>query len=211
MKLAYLDISENAIPFSNPYWAGIIPKTLLSFVKFQSEAVTLSQSIAGRYLLWQLLSQFNVSDVDDLKMAKTNFGKIFFPEKNLHFNISHSGDIVVCALSDESPMGIDIEQMLPVSFSEYKEIMSVNEWDSINESGSVSEFYRLWTKKEAVCKAEGIGLFDNLHNLNPGIDGCFFEKSNKFWHLQEVKISINYCCYLATQKLIKLDLKKLIP
>jgi 4'-phosphopantetheinyl transferase len=119
--------------------------------------------------------------------------------------------MVVCALSDDSPMGIDLEQMLPVSFAEFRNIMSENEWSILNESGSITDFYRLWTKKEAVCKAEGIGLFDELNQLNPGIDGCFFQKSNEFWHLEEIPVSPEYCCYLATQKLIKLDLKKVIP
>jgi 4'-phosphopantetheinyl transferase len=211
MKLAYLDIRESSIPFSNPYWAGIIPESLLSFVQFQREPVTLSHSIAGRYLLWKLLLQLDISDVDNLNIGKTTFGKIFFSDKNLHFNISHSGNMVVCAFSDDSPMGIDLEQLLPVSFAEFRNIMSDNEWSILNESGSIIDFYRLWTKKEAVCKAEGIGLFDDLHQLNPGIDSCFFQKSNKFWHLEEIPVSPEYCCYLATQKLIKLDLKKVFP
>jgi 4'-phosphopantetheinyl transferase len=211
MKLAYLDIRETSIPFSNPYWAGIIPKNLLSFVQFHREPVTLAHSIAGRYLLWKLLLQLDMTDVDNLNIGKTENGKIFFPDKNLHFNISHSGDMVVCALSDDSPMGIDIEHMLHVSFADFRNIMSDIEWRMINGSGSVIDFYRLWTKKEAVCKAEGIGLFDDLYQLNPGVGGCLFKKTNKFWHLQEIQLLPEYCCHLATQKLIKLDLKKVFP
>jgi hypothetical protein len=123
MKLAYLDIRETSIPFSNPYWAGIIPKNLLSFVQFHREPVTLAHSIAGRYLLWKLLLQLDKTDVDNLNIGKTDNGKIFFPDKNLHFNISHSGDMVVCALSDDSPMGIDIEHMLHVSFADFRNII----------------------------------------------------------------------------------------
>jgi 4'-phosphopantetheinyl transferase len=211
MKLAYLDIREASIPFSNPYWVGIIPKSLLSFVQLQREPLTRAHSIAGRYLLWKLLLQMDVTQLEGLTMDKSDFGKLFFKDSKLQFNISHSGDMIVCALSDEGPMGIDIEQMLPIPFSDFRSIMSISEWEQINESGSIVHFYRLWTQKEAVCKAEGIGLFDELNDLNPGLVGCLFQQTNTFWHLSEIQVSPDYSCHLATQKLINLDLKKVIP
>ena len=66
--------------------------------------------------------------------------------------------------------------------------------------------------KEAVCKAEGIGLINELNNLNPGIDRCFFPHSNTFWHLHEIQVPYGYSCHLAVQKkMTNLDLKKVVP
>jgi 4'-phosphopantetheinyl transferase len=212
MKLAYLDIREAHISFSNPYWVRVIPKSLLSFIHFEREPITLSHSIAGRYLLWQLLVQNGYHNFADFELHKTPEGKIFFLHKIQKFNISHSGDLVVCALSDEFVMGLDIEKILPVPLDDFKNIMSENEWKEISGSEGLSAFYRLWTMKEAVCKAEGIGLINELNNLNPEIEGCFFPHSNTFWHLHEIQVPHGYSCHLAVQKkMTNLDLKKIIP
>jgi len=212
MKLAYLDIREAHISFSNPYWIRVIPKSLMSFIHFEREPITLSHSIAGRYLLWQLLLQNGHLNFADFELDKTLEGKIFFLHKIQKFNISHSGDLVVCALSDEFEMGLDIEQILPVPLVDFKNIMSENEWKEITSDEGLTAFYRLWTMKEAVCKAEGIGLINELNNLNPGIEGCFFPHSNTFWHLHEIQVPHGYSCHLAVQKkMTNLDLKKVVP
>jgi 4'-phosphopantetheinyl transferase len=212
MKLAYLDIKEAHISFSNPYWVRVIPKSLLSFIHFEREPITLSHSIAGRYLLWQLLVQNGHLNFADFELDKTREGKIFFLHKIQKFNISHSGDFVVCALSNEFEMGLDIEQILPVPLVDFKNIMSEIEWKEITSVEGLTAFYRLWTMKEAVCKAEGIGLINELNNLNPGNEGCFFPHSNTFWHLHEIQVPHGYSCHLAVQKkMTNLDLKKVIP
>jgi len=212
MKLAYLDIRKAHISFSNPYWVRVIPKSLLSFVHFEREPITLSHSVAGRYLLWQLLFQNGHHDFADFELDKTPEGKIFFINKVQKFNISHSGDLVVCALCDGVDMGVDIEQILPVPLADFKNTMSENEWNEISGSGGLSAFYHLWTMKEAVCKAEGIGLIDDLNNLNPGVEGCFFPHSNRYWHLHQIQVPPGYSCHLAVQKKItNLDLKNELP
>jgi 4'-phosphopantetheinyl transferase len=212
MKLAYLDIRKAHISFSNPYWVRVIPKSLLSFVHFEREPITLSHSVAGRYLLWQLLVQNGHHDFADFELDKTPEGKIFFINKAQKFNISHSGDLVVCALCDDVEMGVDIEQNLPVPLADFKNTMSENEWNEISGTGGLSAFYRLWTMKEAVCKAEGIGLIDDLNNLNPGVEGCFFPHSNRYWHLHQIQVPPGYSCHLAVQKKItNLDLKNELP
>lgn len=212
MKLAYLDIRETPIPFSNPYWVSIIPKPLMSYVQFEREPVTLSHSVAGRYLLWKLLANNYYSGSYDFELTKSSAGKLFFIKNSFHFNISHSGNLVICALSDEEPMGIDIEQILPVPLIEFKNCLSSDEWKDIESSGDIFAFYRLWTMKEAVCKAEGIGLIDDLYNLNPEMDRCIFPSTRSFWYLHELTIQSGYSCHLAVQKKItNLDLKKEVP
>jgi 4'-phosphopantetheinyl transferase len=79
--------------------------------------------------------------------------------KALHFNLSHSGDWVVLAISATAPVGIDIEQ---ADTAPPEELLSavLHPYDHFTpESLSPTErFYTAWTLKEAVSKGLGIGL-----------------------------------------------------
>ncbi|MDR2546176.1 MAG: 4'-phosphopantetheinyl transferase superfamily protein [Lachnospiraceae bacterium] len=89
--------------------------------------------------------------------------KPFFPDcPDIHFNISHSGDWVVCAISDFE-VGIDVEELYErrISPALIKRVLTVSEqahWQSLPEHEQVRAFYDLWTKKEAYVKCLGSGL-----------------------------------------------------
>ena len=80
----------------------------------------------------------------------------------IHFNLSHCREAVVCAVSRQ-PVGIDVE-----SVREYKESLArytMNEAElaeiAAAERPDVA-FTRLWTMKEARLKWSGEGLSNNL-------------------------------------------------
>lgn len=73
----------------------------------------------------------------------------------VHFSLSHSGDFVACLLADK-PCGIDIEEHSERDYSKIaKRICTENELKAIK---SREEFYNIWTLKESVLKAVGLGL-----------------------------------------------------
>jgi 4'-phosphopantetheinyl transferase len=113
------------------------------------------------------------------------------------FNISHSGEIVVCAVSDHGSIGIDIEKRHPLDFADFVRQFADTEWNCINQAAAPLEvFYDHWTAKEAVLKADGRGLVDNL----AAIDVSSFSKvlmENKAWYLHRVSDFENYTCHLA--------------
>jgi 4'-phosphopantetheinyl transferase len=90
---------------------------------------------------------------------------------NLQFNMSHSGDTILLAISD-SPIGADIEFInKSFGFSEVlKDNFSIDEVNYIKETDSVNRFFRLWTCKEALTKATAQGLDGDL-SLLPGLEG----------------------------------------
>jgi 4'-phosphopantetheinyl transferase len=96
----------------------------------------------------------------------------------LHYNISHSGDWILLAISN-SEVGVDTE-FVNQSFA-YKEVIqenfSTDEIGYINEKLSTERFFMLWTRKEALTKATGKGLDDDL-KLIPCLDGIHFSQSN---------------------------------
>lgn len=102
--------------------------------------------------------------------------------KPLHFNVSHSGDIIMIGIS-HAPVGVDVEYM-DAGFS-YEQVLDVTfsekELGFIRSSNNRSEaFFLLWTRKEALLKATGKGIDDYLPYV-PALDGIhevLFEITN---------------------------------
>ena len=87
-----------------------------------------------------------------------------------HFNISHSGPYVACAVSDK-PVGVDVEQIRPVEFcviqrvcteEEQKSIFGYmpksGEFTTVTDRRALTRFFEIWTAKEAEVKRTGAGL-----------------------------------------------------
>jgi 4'-phosphopantetheinyl transferase len=128
-------------------------------------------------------------------------------DQDLHFNISHSGDWILIGISN-SEIGVDTE-LINKAFA-YKEILPYNfsarEVDYINQDRSLSRFFMLWTRKEALIKATGEGLNDNL-KLITCLDGIHFTQSNIIssandWLINTFKLNENYLASIATNSKI---------
>lgn len=76
----------------------------------------------------------------------------------LHFNLSHSGELALLALSD-CEVGIDVEKMRPRPYLALgRRFFAPAEMDHLNTLGPEQlplEFYRMWTSKEAIYKCLG--------------------------------------------------------
>ncbi len=121
---------------------------------------------------------------------------------DLHFNISHSGDWIMLAVSDLE-VGADTE-FLNHLFN-YKEIMydyfSDPEANFIKQKTPVDRFFLLWTRKEALIKATGKGLVDNIESL-PGLDGTHtiasdIISSTDDWLISSFKLEPDYIASIA--------------
>ena len=121
------------------------------------------QHAAGRRLLKTALLRAGIStDVlskeESLIFAYGASGKPFLRElPDVHFNISHTKGLVVCAVS-QVPVGIDAERIKTYPKSVLRK-MTEKERLYIEESNSPDEaFMRVWTMKEAMIKLTGEGL-----------------------------------------------------
>lgn len=83
----------------------------------------------------------------------------------IHFNLSHCREAVVCALSDR-PVGIDVEAVSHYKESVARYTMNERELREILEAERPDvAFTRLWTMKEAFLKLSGEGLRDDLKSV----------------------------------------------
>lgn len=87
-------------------------------------------------------------------------GKPIIADFPKHFNLSHSGDYVVCAVSD-GEVGADIQKWVPCKERTAERFFAPEEWELLQRlSGEqrTEMFYRLWTRKEAYGKYTGMGI-----------------------------------------------------
>lgn len=94
------------------------------------------------------------------EIARTDKGKPYFPgHPHLHFSISHTGELSLCALSDR-PVGADIEEVAAPREGLPAYVLSPRELEWFQSRGETWEdFYTLWTLKEARVKCTGEGIF----------------------------------------------------
>lgn len=101
-------------------------------------------------------------------------GKPFLPNAPA-YNLSHSGRWVACAVSRREPVGIDVETF--ARLHDYRDIVPAithqNERRCIEQAPmdkGLALFKRCWTRKEAVLKATGKGLSDDLQAIDVRLD-----------------------------------------
>jgi len=89
---------------------------------------------------------------------------------DIYFNISHSHDYVILAISNKYNIGIDIELKNDKREDRLKNfICNKEELDFIKEN---DDFYKIWTSKESLLKCVGTGLVNDLKKVNSlPIDG----------------------------------------
>ncbi|SDQ31188.1 4'-phosphopantetheinyl transferase superfamily protein [Pseudovibrio sp. Tun.PSC04-5.I4] len=110
------------------------------------------------------------ADQPALAFSRHAKGKPFLPGF-YPFNISHSGGLVAVAFAPPGPLGVDIEHMRHdsdvddlvsvVCHSQERQFIA-----GITSKERVRSFYRCWTRKEALLKATGEGLRDDLSSID---------------------------------------------
>lgn len=122
--------------------------------------------MGGRLLEYAVSRLYRIG-VPELSRDKGKYGKPCFrihPE--VRFNISHSGDLVICAVSDFE-IGIDIQEKSRMNTDRIaKKVMSSAEHKKYLESSERQDFfYRVWVMKESYVKWTGDGITRELHSL----------------------------------------------
>lgn len=94
---------------------------------------------------------------------------------NITFNVSHSHDLAIIAVSIENIIGIDIEKiredidykkLAKRFFSEYEHQQIMEFEDTLR----LNAFFATWTRKEALVKATGTGIAYGLNKFDVSVD-----------------------------------------
>jgi len=126
--------------------------------------------MAARIALRRLLEQYTGRPAAELELQMTEFGKPYLPGSPVNFNVSHSGGIVLMAFSREVPVGVDIERVRPgVQARQIARRWFTPEevrWMEAVPALETARFFELWTRKEALVKGAGSGLFRELNSFS---------------------------------------------
>lgn len=118
----------------------------------------------------QLLAQQLDCAVDDLIFARHEHGKPFLSSHALHFNHSHSQHHYALAMSERvQDIGIDIEELdRKVRYDALaRHAFHPEEYQIWQQQEQELEYwFRVWTTKEAILKASGLGIRLDLNSLN---------------------------------------------
>lgn len=119
----------------------------------------------GAYLLLKkLLAEKNITN----PIFKTEkYGKVYISNhENIHFNLSHSGKIVLCAISDME-VGADVEYIdREIDLNIAKHYFYNREYENImNAKNRPEEFFKYWVLKESYMKYTGLGMNLNLDSF----------------------------------------------
>ncbi len=163
-------------------------------------------SVLGIYLLRYGLKK--IDKLFDEKKLRFNLNsKPYFESRNLEFNISHSGNMVVCAISDSCEIGIDVEILKDIKLDDFKSQLTENEWNKIFYADDVtSSFFDYWTQKEAVLKAHGSGIIDLLQSFE--VIDKRATLNHRFFFIQEISIEENYKCHIAFNEKMETNILK---
>jgi 4'-phosphopantetheinyl transferase len=174
------------------------------------------RSIIGRGCLRLLLGEILHLPADGLQFEYDEFGKPrLMPVKGplLQFNVTHSGELILIAITIGRAVGIDVER-IRTDF-DVDEIatrfFSANERKvlaSLDGRAKSEAFFACWTRKEAYLKARGVGLsaaldqFDVslLRGEEPRLLATRFDPAEAAqWRLRALNPSADYAAALAAR------------
>lgn len=168
-------------------------------------------SLAGKFLLKEGMHRLDI-DPSKLKLLQYNEHKRPFIDATFDFNISHSGRLVACALSKHTKIGLDVEQIKPFRDAHLHTFFDQKEKDKIlTAKHPIQTFYDLWTRKEAVLKADGRGLSLARKKLRFEGDLAIID-NQQVWELHSLPIDQCYAANVAVSpaKHLKFILEELM-
>lgn len=168
-------------------------KRILRYRRWQDA----QSSLIGRVLLNTAIKKIDKNYCYQ-ELLYTDYNKPFFESGYIKFNISHSGTLVICAATETTDIGIDIELLNEIDIWSFRQQMTETEWKNIVFSDNIkNSFYNYWTQKEAVIKAHGQGLSLPLKSFEIIQNRAIV--NNEEFFLKEIKVNSDYKCHLSVQ------------
>jgi 4'-phosphopantetheinyl transferase len=173
----------------------LLPGSLQEKILEQKGEADRLRSIAGYLLIRRMFVNEAKPFAEPLtRLEISGRGKPFVAGGS-HFNLSHSGALVVAAMA-QTAIGVDIEKIDAIDVNLYQDYFSDAEWETIiSAPDPLNRFFQLWTRKEAVIKAADLGTTRDLRLFDALRDEICIEGT--ILYIRELAIRRGYACNVA--------------
>jgi 4'-phosphopantetheinyl transferase len=166
---------------------------------------------AGRGALRAILANYLGCKPQEIQLEDGASGKPELRAPNvtarLHFNVTHADGLVLIAIAEAGPIGVDIESVVPIPDAEQiaRQYFTRGERELLMSTSPMNrprKFLQLWTRKEAVVKGmgEGLRLLDTRFDVRA--DSAVIEVTEggpgSPWYLRDISSLAGYVGAYAT-------------
>ena len=168
--------------------------------------------IAGRGFLRDVLARYLPAKPEELRFSYNDYGKPSLAgEQGLQFNMSHSHEVGLVAVTRAAAVGVDVEHIRADFASDeiarrFFSRLEVETFNSLPQDEQVAAFFRCWSRKEAYIKAIGKGLSQPLDGfdvtLTPSEPAALLragEDDTRTWSFSDIDVGPDYASALAVE------------
>lgn len=164
-----LDLKNYKFNFNHYLLNNISQQRKDNLLKYKND-IDKNLSLYSELLVKMSIASLCNIDISKIILSKTTTGKpICKYPKNIYFNFSHTKSSILLSISKSKYLGVDIEKIKNAPFDIVKSVFNHKEINFLHRYHKYSKnynFFYIWTRKEAYLKSIGIGLVENLNNIN---------------------------------------------
>lgn len=151
-------------------------------------------SLGAELLLQRCLKEYGIVSYE---LGTAEYGKPYLKEwtvcgqtekEPVYFNLSHSGERVMCVLSVKEA-GCDVEKIKKMEMAVAKRFFTEKEYRQVaaqpDEEARNDMFFRIWTRKESYMKATGLGMHLSPESFEADPEHGVLEYHFKEYDLQD--------------------------
>jgi 4'-phosphopantetheinyl transferase len=174
--------------------------------------------IVARGFLRDVLSRYLNAKPEALRFSYGAYGKPALAGEHEHsslrFNMSHSHNVALLAITDEKQLGVDVEYIRSDFASEdiarrFFSRLEVESFNALGREEQVAAFFRCWTRKEAFIKATGKGLSQPLDafdvTLATGVPAALLRVEDddaSRWSIADLEAGTDYAAALVVEGVV---------
>ena len=199
--------------FTNDVFQQLLLQLPISFqeeilkYKFWQSA---QQSLLGKIILQYGFLKLNLKyTLNDIQISPKE--RPFLNDK-IDFNISHSGDYIICVIAENSKVGIDIEKHRTLKTKIADRYFDKNECHEIDVAEDASKtFFDLWTLKESAIKCDGRGVevLSKTHKQYQSDNKNTVICDDELFHYKKIEIAEKYSCCVCSDKSFEILIQEL--
>lgn len=174
--------------------------------------------VVGRGFLRDVLSRYLNAKPEALRFSYGAYGKPALAgehqDTSLRFNMSHSHNVALLAITKEKQLGVDVEHIRSDFASEdiarrFFSRLEIEGFNTLAKEEQVAAFFRCWTRKEAFIKATGKGLSQPLDafdvTLAPAVPAALLRVQDddaSRWSMSDLDAGTDYAAALVVEGVV---------